>query len=379
MRVLIMHPWAGLPARRALYSKLGVTTGWSVRLLTTTVWKDEYGKRIAASAAPQPGSDLVAVPVALSGNIPLHFFVGRLRRQITAFDPDLVYIYHEPYAAATFQMLQAARAVTKAPVGVRSAQNLVKRYPVPFRQTESYVYRHSDFAVVVSQNVAQVLRTKGYDKPIDVIPMPVDLSIFTPGAHREADPGRALRVGFVGRLVPEKGLDTAIRAIALTGPEETRLEVIGSGPDHARLRRLAADVGVADRITWRGALEATQVARRYQEMDVIVVPSRPTHRWSEQFGRVVIEAAAAAVPAIVSASGELPFLVSQIGAGWIAGDTDSRNFADILCRLHSERKELCDAGMTARAGVQRSFSDDAIVDALAASFRRAAGPRGEGP
>lgn len=372
MRVLIMHPWAGLPARRSLYSKLGVATGWSVRLLTTSVWKDEYGKRITASAVPQPGSDLVAVPVALSGNIPLHFFVGRLRRHIAAFDPDLIYIYHEPYAAATFQMLKAARAVSKAPVGVRSAQNLVKRYPAPFRQTERYVYRHSDFAIAVSENVACVLRRKGYSKPIDVIPMPVDLSTFTPAERHCGEPSNALRVGFVGRLVPEKGLDTAIHALAMTDADEAKLEVIGSGPDEARLRTLATEVGVADRVTWRGALERSDVARSYQGMDVIVVPSRPTSSWSEQFGRVVIEAAAAGVPAIVSSSGELPFLVKQIGAGWIAGETDAQQFAGILRRLHSERTELCDAGRLARERVEQSFSDDAIVDSLAATFERSA-------
>lgn len=367
-----MHPWAGLPARRALYSKLGVTTGWSIRLLTTSVWKDEYGKRIAASAVPQPGSDLVAVPVALSGNIPLHFFVGRLRKQITQFDPDLIYIYHEPYAAATYQMLRAARAVSKAPVGVRSAQNLVKRYPVPFRLTESYVYRNSDFAVVVSDNVARVLRSKGYSKPIDVIPMPVDLSTFTPAAGRSGKPDGPLRVGFVGRLVPEKGLDTAIYALAMTDAKVAKLEVIGAGPDEGRLRRLAAEAGVADRVTWRGALEGAEVARSYQGMDVIVVPSRPTPRWSEQFGRVVIEAAAAGVPAIVSNSGELPFLVRQIGAGWVVGQTDVSNLAETLRRLHCEPSEVTEAGRAARAGVERDFSDDAIVDSLARTFRQTA-------
>ena len=367
-----MHPWAGLPARRALYSKLGVATGWSIRLLTTSVWKDEYGKLVAASAEPQNGSDLVAVPVALKGNIPLHFFVGGLRKHVRAFRPDLVYIYHEPYAAATFQMLRATRAVTSAPVGIRSAQNLVKRYPVPFRQTERYVYRHSDFAVVVSETVGRTLRTKGYTKPIDVIPMPVDLARFTPRASPPTDSTRALRIGFVGRLVPEKGLDTAIRALALTPPGAARLTVIGSGPDEPRARSLAAQLGVAARVTWRGALEHDEVARSYQDMDLIVVPSRPTPRWQEQFGRVVIEAAACAVPAIVSGSGELPNLINHLGAGWVAQDSEARTFATIIRHLHSERAELHETALTARTAVETTFSDDAIVQSLAATFARAA-------
>lgn len=371
MKVLIMHPWAGLPARRELYSRLGAATGWKVRIVTTSIWKDEYGKRVKASTAPQVGSEVISVPVALSGNIPLHFFVGRLRNHVATFNPDLVYIYHEPYAAATFQMLRTAKAVANAPVGIRSAQNLFKRYPVPFRQSEKYVYENSDFAVVVSDNVARVMRQKGYNRPIEVIPMPVDLSVFTPGSSRVGEHTGALRVGFVGRLVPEKGLDTAIMALALTAPHEATLDVVGSGPDEARLRRLANELNVTQRIIWHGSLEREQVAVRYQQMDVVVMPSRRTARWCEQFGRVVIEAAAAGVPAIVGDSGELPVLVGRLGAGWVVGATDSEQLASTLRRLFRNRAELSAVGGRVRLGVQQDFSEAAVIDGLVAAFERA--------
>lgn len=366
-----MHPWAGLPARQALYSKLARHTGWQIRLLTAARWRDEYGNDIEATAGLEMQSELLGVPVALKGNIPLHFFVAPLRRHVRDFAPDMVYIYHEPYAAATFQMLRAARAVVDVPVGVRSAQNLLKRYPTPFRHTEAYVYRHSDFAVVVSDNVADVMRRKGYSRPLEVIPMPVDLSAFKPPAHRPDKPGDALRVGFVGRLVPEKGADTAIRAIAQLHTLQLKLEIIGSGPDEQRLRSLATSLGVQDRIIWRGALDREAVASAYQAMDLLVVPSRATRRWSEQFGRVVIEAAAAEVPAVVSRSGELPFLISKIKAGWTVGDCDYNDLALRLSQLAAKRSSIRQAGLAARLSVEARFSDDAIVAALARAFSTA--------
>jgi glycosyltransferase involved in cell wall biosynthesis len=366
-----MHPWAGLPARQALYAKLARHTGWRIRLLTATKWKDEYGSEIEATADSGLQTELIGVPVALSGNIPLHFFVAPLRRHIRDFAPDMVYIYHEPYAAATFQMLRAARAVVDVPVGVRSAQNLLKRYPTPFRQSEAYVYRHTDFAVVVSDNVAEVMRRKGYRRPLEVIPMPVDLSAFKPPTHRPDRTNEVLQVGFVGRLVPEKGADTAIRAIAETHTPQLRLQIIGSGPDEQRLRSLAGSLGVEDRISWLGALDREAVARAYNDMDLLVVPSRATPRWSEQFGRVVIEAAAAEVPAVVSRSGELPFLIASIGAGWIVGESDHKDLSAKLSALAAGRGALREAGITARRSVQGRFSDEAIVASLADAFSAA--------
>lgn len=367
-----MHPWAGLPSRQYLYSKLADHTGWDIALLAAETWRDEYGTDIQAVAGQGMTTELLSSPIALKGNIPLHIFIGRLRRHVRDFDPDLVYVYHEPYAAATFQMLRAVRAISDIPVGVRSAQNLLKRYPMPFRQSEAYVYRQSDFAVAVSDNVADVMHRKGYRKPIEVIPMPVDLAVFRPSPDRAHRGKGTLRVGFVGRLVPEKGADTAIKAIADAQGSDLVMDIIGSGPDEPRLRTIADALGVRDRINWRGALDRTAVASAYSELDLLVVPSRNTARWSEQFGRVVIEAAAAEVPAIVSRSGELPFLIGQIGAGWTVGESDHEELARMLLHLDTDRITLSDAGVRARQGVEARFSDEAIVASLAAALSAAA-------
>ena len=152
---MLIHPWAGLPSRQSLYIGLEEVTGWDLMIVTARRWKDDYGRMVRATPDPELRGRLLALPVGLSGNIPLHFFVGGLKHHIRQFDPDCIYIYHEPYAVGTYQMLRAAKSVTSAPVGIRSAQNITKRYPTPFRQWERSVYRQSDFAVVVTENVAQ--------------------------------------------------------------------------------------------------------------------------------------------------------------------------------------------------------------------------------
>jgi L-malate glycosyltransferase len=370
VRLLLMHPWAGLPSRQALYQRLQDKTGWDLMIVTAARWRDDYGRMVEAHPGPDLRAELVALPVGLTGNIPLHYFRSRLRPHIRAFDPDCVYIYHEPYAAATWQMLRAAKAVTNAPVGVRSAQNIVKRYPLPFRQMEREVYRRSDFAVVVTDNVAQVLRDKGYTHPISIIPMPVDLAIYRP-AERPPGPETTLRVGFVGRLVPEKGIDTAIQAVAMLPAGTASLTVVGDGPQRSELERMAGSLD-ASTVTFCGSLDQASTAAAYQDLDVVVVPSRSTPRWTEQFGRVVIEAAASGIPVIVTRSGELPFLVSTLGSGWVIEEGDAAGLADLLRRFSLDRAALRAAGAQARAAVIARYSDDAVVAQLIEAFTTAA-------
>ncbi len=364
MRLLLVHPWAGLPSRQELYLRLEAESGWDLLIVTARRWKDDYGRMVEATPAPGLRGHLLALPVGLSGNIPLHFFTGPLRHHIRAFDPDCVYVYHEPYAVATYQMVRAARAVTDAPVGIRSAQNIDKRYPLPFRHWERLVYRQSDFAVVVSDDVAGVMRSKGYTKPISIVPMPVDTSAFHPGPP--APERTPLRIGFVGRLVPEKGVDTALEALALLPPGTAELTVIGDGPQRAELAAMARTLGVDGSVTWSGTLDRGPTAEAYRTFDVVVVLSRATPRWREQFGRVVIEAAASGVPVIVTRSGELPFLVARLGAGWMVEEGDAGAVAGLLGSLG--RDALRAAGRHALRSVEEQYSDRVIVDQLIETF-----------
>lgn len=107
------------------------------------------------------------------------------------------------------------------------------------------------------------------------------------------------RLLYVGRIDPRKGLDTAIKALALLAPE-ARLEVIGRGDDRylAELRRLAAGLGVTERVRY-GCRPRAELAGRYRAADVLVFPST----WDEPFGLVPVEAMACATPVVATATG----------------------------------------------------------------------------
>jgi len=107
------------------------------------------------------------------------------------------------------------------------------------------------------------------------------------------------RLLYVGRIVPTKGIGTAIKALPML-PAEARLDIDGHGPPEVidELKALAADLGVSDRVTFRRSPRSA-LADLYREADVVVFPSE----WPEPFGLVPLEAMARGTPVVATGTG----------------------------------------------------------------------------
>jgi glycosyltransferase involved in cell wall biosynthesis len=119
-----------------------------------------------------------------------------------------------------------------------------------------------------------------------------------------------------GRLVWEKGHQDVLRALAalrrgLVDGEPPRLLIVGSGPEEPRLRRYAADLGVADLVELRGDVPYDEMPAVFGRAQCVVLASLPTPLWEEQFGMVLAEAIAAGVPVVATASGAIPEVVGD--------------------------------------------------------------------
>jgi glycosyltransferase involved in cell wall biosynthesis len=148
-----------------------------------------------------------------------------------------------------------------------------------------------DAGIAVSQAVRDAARAALPKLPFAIIP-----NLVVPAPHKER-PARSgpLRLGALGRLHADKGLDILFEALAdpsLRG-HDWRLALAGEGEDEASLRQLARRLGIADRIEFRGWYDDPK--RFFGEIDVLCMPSR-----TESFGLVLIEALAEAVPVITS-------------------------------------------------------------------------------
>ena len=331
----------GGPRLRVLrISHSAVVTAWRQRerelhnlgvdptLLSAARW-EEGGKDVRFRQA----DDEFASPVATLGRHPNLFLYDPrpVWRALGSGHWDLLDLHEEPFGAAVAEVLFIRwLRRRRTPFVVYSAQNLDKRYPPPFRWFERWSLRRAAGAYTCNAEAATILRAKGLDGPISVIPLGVDVDRFAPSERRP--PEGKLRVGFVGRLIPHKGADVLVRAVALDDRFEA--EIFGGGPESDRLSALADGLDVGGRVTFRGPVDEEEIPAVLRGFDVLAVPSLPTPGWVEQFGRVVVEAQASGVPVVASRSGALPEVVDDAGILVAAGD--AADLARGLARLLDE-------------------------------------------
>jgi glycosyltransferase involved in cell wall biosynthesis len=190
-----------------------------------------------------------------------------------------------------------------------------------------------------------------------VIPHGIDI----PAApSRQWQPGGVLRLMFLGRLDPVKGIENLIEASALLGRGATRLDIYGSGsPDYvARLKHLAASK-LGEMVRFHGHAEGEHKRKAFAEADICVLPS-----FTENFGMVVAEALAHGVPVIVS-RGAPWSEVEQRGCGrWV--DNSPTSLAAAITALRRENLE--EMGNAGRRWMQAEFDWHAIAERTLAAM-----------
>jgi D-inositol-3-phosphate glycosyltransferase len=204
---------------------------------------------------------------------------------------------------------------------------------------------------------SHLARALGADlERVRVIPCGVDLELFRPGDARQArsrlglDAERVLL--FVGRLTPIKGLATLLKALAAAkanglGRADVRLVVVGGDKEEhwdaerARLRRMAADLGVAPWVDFRGPQPQDRLPDYYVAADLCLMPSL-----YESFGMVALEAMACGVPVVGSRVGGLAVTVQDEVTGLLVPEGDAQALSGAIAHL------LEDEGCRRRLGVR---------------------------
>jgi glycosyltransferase involved in cell wall biosynthesis len=241
-------------------------------------------------------------------------------------------------------------------------QNILKRLPPPFEAIRKHVLANTDHILSRSPHATAVVEARGYRGPVTPIGYGVDLSTFQPAgpsAKRPESPG--LRIGYIGRLVEEKGLDDALEAIAGTA-QPASLAIMGEGPYEARLRQRVAELGLHERVTFQGWKSPSDVAAFMRSLDAMVLLTRTTRAVREQFGRVIVEAQACGVPVIGSESGAIPSVVGD--GGWVVPESDPAALMALLDAIAANPGSLAAKGVAARRNVEARFTYPAVAEAL---------------
>jgi glycosyltransferase involved in cell wall biosynthesis len=209
-----------------------------------------------------------------------------------------------------------------------------------------------DGVIAPSDSIARMIKRRGVEVPIAVVPTGIDTKAFAAGDGARARrrfklPARAFVVGHVGRLAPEKNLPYLAEAVGIflqRNPQAWFL-IVGGGPSEEKLREIARKHGVESRLVLAGSQTGQNLHDAYKAMDVFAFSSR-----SETQGLVVAEAMAAGVPVVALQASGVREVVVPGRNGWLLPPaTRPAAFAARLQRLALNPKQRRQFGAAAIA------------------------------
>lgn len=341
-------------------ARLGVTA--------TVVTGNAWGPWQFEAASDDCLYRLIRLPQRLSNRNHFHWYSG-LAQVVHSVKPDLIHVDEEHYSTVTYQAARLARRYD-IPFMFQTWQNIYKSYPPPFSAMQHYVFEHAVAALAGTSEIEAVVRRQGFQKPVFIVPLGVDADTFFPDPQPEwrskFHTEDRFAVGFIGRLVPEKGILDLTDALLprLSLHRDWHWVIAGSGPLQASLAsRLAPYGSKVTFLPWIGTLD---MARLMNSLDVLVVPSKTTPRWKEQFGRVLIEAMAVKLPVVAYDSGAIASVVGP--AGILVKEGDVQGLGEALLKLFEVPDEARRLGQLGLERIQSEFTQERVSQRILAAY-----------
>ena len=328
-----------------------------VAVLVPSRWHDKTWKRTFVPEHHAPSCELYVVRAWLTGRGGRYLLdPWRVYRVLRRWAPDVIHVEQEVFALVSFEIALIA-GLMRIPFTIFCWENVDRRFGLLRKATSQHVIRRAKGIVAGSPKGERLLRSWGYVGPTTVAPQ---LGINPSRSPRPVHRGTSVTIGYVGRLVPEKGVDTLLKAIATvkSGGGDARLVIVGEGPCRAQLIEEASRLGL-EGIDWRLGVPHEDVDRQLQQLDLLVLPSRDTSTWQEQLGHILIEGMANGVPVLGSRCGAIPEVIGRDDV--IFEQNDSEGLARLISRFLRDpdwRIELRDHGLNR---VDRSFTHENVA------------------
>ncbi len=339
LRILVLsHSYIMKPYRRK-FALIGENTDVEIRVVTPNRWFESF-QEIVFQPDSSTCCDEIPHPVWFSGYSSRFYYRHGLKRHFQDFQPHIIHLEEEAWSLNALQTLHLkqkycphSRFIFRTSLSIPTKQ----RFGFLPVWIEQRIFRQATAAFPLSQNAGKILKQRGYQGKLIPISNGVDLRLFRKMEASNFKVQLGLRdsfvIGYVGRLLHMKGLDTLLE-VAATLDFDYQLLIVGRGEYKADLIKLADTLGIANRIVWVDGVPPENVPKYINCMDTLVLPSRTTPGWVEFFGRVLIEGMACEVPVIGSDSGEIPNVIGDAGLIFQEGDTQA--LADLFREIERD-------------------------------------------
>ncbi|MEV5830098.1 glycosyltransferase [Spirillospora sp. NPDC052242] len=341
-----------------------------------------------------PGVTVEHVPAGPPEHVPkddllpwMSDFGRHLRDRWSTEPPDVAHAHFWMSGLAAIQAADAAEERHVPVVQTYHALGTVKRRHQGAKDTspagrirlERAIGRGADAIIATCSDEVDELTAMGVPgERVSVVPCGVDLDLFGPGDPAAGPPGGAgpdgrHRLVVLSRLVERKGVDTAIRALAHLPDAEL---AVAGGPPHGdldadpeirRLRGVAAEAGVADRVDFIGRVARADVAPLLRSASLVV-----TLPWYEPFGMVPLEAMACGVPIVATAVGGHLDTVVDGGTGLLVPPRDPEAAARAIRELLDDPVRRAAMGIASADRARTRYSWARVAADTAGVYRRAA-------
>lgn len=239
-------------------------------------------------------------------------------------------------------------------------------------------FQRADHLIAVSHYVRARLLAHGAPAArVTVIPNGVAIDVFAPASPLDARrqlglPAEGFLALYTGHLIARKGVDVLLRAFAqaLARQANARLALVGGGPEETALRRLAAELGIADRVHFAGYQDLPSMPAWYQACDVFVMPS-----WAEGLSLSVLEALACGRPVVTTWPDEGSHDAVLPGeTGWLVHYGEVEELARTLTEGADSAENRQRLGHNARHLVESRFTWPRIAQETLRIYQALTGP-----
>ena len=299
----IYRGWFNEIAGRNIDLTVLVPSVWSIGYINPVITKTDEGLKYK----------ILVRKIKNAGNACL-FYYPDIYNIIKTVKPDLIHLYEEPFGLAAFLTILVRNIYfKKTPVILYTLDNIGTGYGFYLKLFRKYVLGSINYACGCYDEMKEVLSKSGYTGSYENIPLGCDQKYYTPQKNTRLK--TPIVVGYAGRLIDAKGLDTLTLAFSLLISKgyDMKLLLVGDGPYKEIINKIAKEKGILQNIEIISDTKHENIITQYHKMDMLVLPSQTTSWWKEQFGRVIAEAMFCKIPVIGSNSGSIPSVIAGKG------------------------------------------------------------------